>query len=113
MEWVCVVLIIGSMVYSGSIVVEYTNYNLEIRPQINKLEHKTTEWANSAQLEIEERELIKKEIESTRHVVSDLQLGVDEAKLRRQAALLRKKRLEMALLKSSIRSRRTTRMNTV
>ncbi len=90
---------------------EYTNYNLEIRPQINKLEHKTLEWTNAAQMEIEERELLVKEIESTRSVVIDLQLGVDEAKLHRQAALLRKKRLEMAFLKSSIRSRRTTQRN--
>jgi len=113
MEWICVALIIGSMVYSGGIVVEYTNLNLEIRPQISQLERKIGEWANAAQVEIHEKNRIKQETETIRIGVGDLQLTVDQAKLRMQAALLRKKRLDMALLKSSIRSQRSTRMSRV
>ncbi|MGA1198577.1 MAG: hypothetical protein ACO36I_18985 [Candidatus Latescibacterota bacterium] len=113
MEWICVALIIGSMVYSGGIVVEYTNLNLEICPQISQLECKIGEWANAAQIEIQEKDRIKQETEAIRMMVGDLQLTVDQAKLRMQAALLRKKRLDMALLKSSIRSRRSTRMNQI
>ena len=112
MEWVCVALIIGSMVYSGGIVVEYTNFNLEMRPQIGQLERKAVEWANAAQIEIQEKERLKEEIAEMREGVADLQLAVDEAKLRRQSAQLRKKRLDMVLLKSSIRSRHATRMKT-
>jgi len=113
MEWICVALIIGSMVYSGGIVVEYTNLNLEIRPQINQLERKVDEWANAAQVEIQEKDRLKQETVSIREGVGELQLTVDQAKLRMQAALLRKKRLDMALLKSSIRSRRSTRMSQI
>lgn len=111
MEWVCVALIIGSMVYSGVIVVEYTNFTLELRPQISQLERKATEWANSAQIEVQEKDRIKEDIRSIKDQVSDLQLAVDEAKLRRQASQLRKKRLEMVLLKSSIRARRPNRIS--
>lgn len=113
MEWVCVALIVGSMVYSGAIVVDYTNFVIEIRPQINKVESKAVEWTNSSHLEEEGRDRFRQDIEATRPVLSDLQLAVDEAKLRRQAALVKIKRLEMALVKSSIRSRRKERKNTV
>ena len=113
MEWICVALIIGSMVYSGGIVVEYTNLNLEIRPQIGQLERKIDEWANAAQIEMAEKDRLKQETVAIRDRVSELQLTVDQAKLRMQAALLRKKRLDMALLKSSIRSQRVTRMSQI
>lgn len=111
MEWVCVALIIASMVYSGGIVVEYTNFNLEIVPQIRRIERKTAEWASAAQLEIQEKERVKSEVEDIREQIGDLQLEVDQAKLRRQAEQLRKKRLDMILLKTSIRSSRKPRMN--
>lgn len=113
MEWICVALIIGSMVYSGGIVVEYTNLNLDIRPQIGQLERKIDEWANAGQIEICEKDRLKQETVAIRDRVSELQLTVDQAKLRMQAALLRKKRLDMALLKSSIRSQRATRMSQI
>ena len=113
MEWVCVALIVGSIVYSGAIVVDYTNFVIEIRPQISKVGSKAAEWANLSHLEEEGRDRFRKDIEATRPMVSDLQRAVDESKLRRQAALLRIKRLEMALVKSSIRSRRKERKKTV
>jgi hypothetical protein len=113
MEWICVALIIGSMVYSGGIVVEYTNLNLEIRPQINQLERKVGEWVNAAQVELYEKDRLKQETVAIRDVIGELQLTVDQAKLRMQAASLRKKRLDMALLKSSIRSRHSARMSQI
>ncbi|MBT3606232.1 MAG: hypothetical protein HOE48_17875 [Candidatus Latescibacteria bacterium] len=113
MEWVCVALIIASMVYSGGIVVEYTNYNLEIVPQVREIERKTAEWKSAALVEIDEKERVKIEIARIRDNLGDLQLEVDQVKLRRQAEQLRKKRLDMILLKSSIRSNRKARMNFV
>lgn len=109
MEWVYVALIIASMVYSGSIIVDYTNFSIEVRPQIRKLESKALEWGDAADAEIAEKDRLKTESSAIKEVISDLQLAVQEAKLRTQSAMMRKKRLDMVLLKTSIRSRRTVR----
>jgi hypothetical protein len=107
MDWVSAILIIVSMVYSGGIVVEYVNFKFQMVPRIKLVDSKAVKWANAAVLETELRDRVKQNIDSNRTYISDLQLAVDEAKLRRQAALLQKKRLDMLLLKTSIRSRRS------
>ena len=49
MEWVCVVLIIGTMLYIGGIVVDYLNHDAHVRPQVVKLRRLSVELAEIAE----------------------------------------------------------------
>ena len=51
MKWVLVALILGSMVYIGSILIDFTNYSLRLKPHISDLDERAVDLCETAERE--------------------------------------------------------------
>lgn len=109
MEWVCVVLILCTMVYCGHIIVECLNYDVGIRPRLSKLKQRVLELADCAEAEIKVRDNARARCNLHRPEIEDLQQTIEGIRQKVKTEGLRKNRLEMVLLKSSLRH--TPRLN--
>ena len=110
MEWVYVAIIIGAIVYSGGIVVEYTNCTLEVRPKIKQQFDHALELADRVEAELQEKEAAGARIRALRTEIGELQHSVDLDRTRFKTEDMRHSRLEMALLRT--RLRHVNRINT-
>jgi len=103
MEWLYVAMIIGTMVYSGGIVIEYTNRALEIRPKIGWQFNQALKLADAAEVELREKEASMARSRDLRAEIGEFQHAVDLRRTRLKTEEMRHKRLEMALIRTRLR----------
>ena len=104
MVWVFVALIIGSLVYIGLIVVEYTHVVLGIKPMTSRLLARAMELEDAVGVEFEEIGALRRRIEGMRPGIGHLHEAIVQARKSRDVELVRQQRLEMATLKNRLRS---------
>jgi chromosome segregation ATPase len=106
MAWILVVLIVGAMAYAAMIIVEYTNYTLQVRPRIAKLDRTAAEleeeW-NGEEARVHEIELRSKGLQDC---VSGLQRRTAELRGEVKGERDRKQRLEMEVFKRRLKGGR-------
>lgn len=110
MAWVFVALIVGSLVYIGLIVVEYTHIVLGIKPLTARLQARAMELEDAVAIEAEEIGTLRRRIEGMRPGIGHLQEAIGQARQHRDVERVRQKRLEMVTLKNRLRN--TSRSNT-
>lgn len=103
MEWVCVVLIIGTMLYIGGIVLEYSHHDTRLRPHIADLKRQTLEFTGLAEDEIRDRDRARDRADLHRPAIEELQHKIETIREKIKIEVARKNRLEMVLLKTSLR----------
>ena len=103
MEWVYVVLIIGIMLYIGGIVLDYSNYDTRLRPQIVDLKRQALELASLAENEIRDRDRAQDRVDLHKPAIEELQNNLETMRQKVKTEGVRKNRLEMVLLKTSLR----------
>ncbi len=103
MEWVYVAIILGTMVYSGGIVIEYTHRALDIRPKIGRQFDQALELADAAEAELHEKEESVVRSRDLRAKNGELQHAVELTRSRLKTEKMRHKRLEMALIRTRLR----------
>ena len=106
MEWVCFVLIIGTMLYIGGIVVDYLNYDAHVRPQVAKLKKHGLELVELGECETLERDRAQDRADIHRPAIEELHHNIEMITQKIKTEKVRKNRLEMALLKSSLKHTR-------
>ena len=72
MEWIMLALVIGAIGYCALIIVEYTNYSLQIKPRISSLETTFVELVQDMNVISLEREGFMVRIENLKTTVGDL-----------------------------------------
>ena len=106
MEWVFVALIVGTMVYSGSIVVEYFKCSIRIQTRLASLETGAVELGKESgdeetiQLEVHGR------IDCLKESMQEFQGKIAELRGKQQAERDRKQKLEMEVFKKRLKSGR-------
>ena len=106
MAWILVVLIVGAMAYAAVIIVDYTNYTLQVQPRISKLDRNAAEleeeW-NGEEATVHEIELRLKGLQDS---VSALQHRSAELRGEVRGERERKQRLEMEVFKRRLKGNR-------
>lgn len=110
MAWVCVVLIIGSMLYMAEIVLDYANHDSRVRPRVSDLKRQASELCSQAEDEMRERDCALERASDHKPAIVDLQEDIEEIKIKLETESIRKNRLEMVVLKASLRHTPKLRM---
>lgn len=105
MDWILVALIIGAMVYSGMIVIEYTNYAIQVKPKILQLEQNAAEMLKNTEIVEAERHSIRDRMDGMRTAVSELSRRIADLRCEVHAEKTRKQRLEMEYFKQRLKGR--------
>jgi hypothetical protein len=104
-EWVYAALVIGCLVYSGGMVIDYTNYAGGIGPRIRGLQEGISDLDLEANAEAEMLIEVRKRMTDLRASVDDLRGKSMRMKDRLRNEKSRKQKLEMAVFKKRLKSR--------
>ena len=103
MQWVMVGLIIGSLVYIGVIILDYTYFVLKVKPLINRFMERILVLEDDIENERREIDMIKDRALLLRISVGHLNESLEQARCHRSVEQTRRQRLEMVELKNSLR----------
>jgi hypothetical protein len=106
MEWVFAALIIAAIVYVGLILIDLTNYSVQILPRIHTMNEQAEILRETSNSEEDEANAVKDR--STAVKISVAEMTERHYELREQIRVerMRKQRLEMEYFKLRVRSRR-------
>ena len=99
MEWGFVVLILGGLIYMASIIIDYTNFYVKMLPQISETEDRAVEIVVETEKEKQEKQDVVVRIQEGKAAVEELEKKIDNQEKEMQNEQIRKKRLEIVLLK--------------
>ena len=105
MEWIFVALIVGTLAYSGSIVMGYTNYSVQVLPQISRRLERGAELEGAINHEQAEQTRVQEQIEELNAVIRDLSRQIAELRGGIQAERMRKQRIDMETFKLRLKGR--------
>jgi phage shock protein A len=103
MQWVMVALIIGSLVYIGVIILDYTYFVLEVKPLINRFLERILVLEDDVENERREIDMIKDRAVHLRISVGHLNESLEQARCHKSIEHTRRQRLEMVVLKNKLR----------
>jgi hypothetical protein len=105
MEWIMLALIIGAVRYCALIIVEYTNFSLQVRPRISGIETDSVELVRDMDAISLERDGIRLRVESLKSAVGDLGERTRDLRSRLQVEKARKQCLDMEYFKQRLKGR--------
>ena len=105
MEWVFASLIVGAVIYAGTIAIDYFNYSSQIQPRISDLDRDVEDLSETVGAEEAQQLELQDRIEALNGSVESLQCDIAETRGRIQAERVRKQRLEMAFFKHRLKKR--------
>lgn len=103
MQWVLVALIIGSLVYIGHIIMEYTHYVIQVKPMIKRLVERALELDDLVERERNEIVEVRARMDRLRPSIGNISDALDQVRRLRNAELTRRQRLDMVVLKNRLR----------
>lgn len=106
MEWVFAALIVGSIVYIGMILIEVTNYTMQISPRIQQLNERAEVLDERCEQEQEAVAVIKDRAAAARVKASELGDRLTDLRSTLNKEYRRKQQLEMEYFKVRLRNRR-------
>ena len=105
MEWVFVVLIIGAMIYAGTIFLEYTNYSIQIRPRIKHLQMEAVDLVCELDSEEVQSGEVQERISWLRSNVSDMSRRIVTLRRSIESESTKKQRIEIEVFKERLKGK--------